>query len=293
MIRDILRFNRIAPEIGPDDARTTDEFLADEHFGEPFRRDYLLPMAAAIWSTGTESIGDFPIRGLTQFFVNHGLLSLRNRPQWYVVRGGSRTYVDRILSQLENVRTSAPVLAVRREADAVEVETKSDTLRFDEVVIATHSDQALAMLADPSPAEQEVLGAIAYQPNTAVLHTDRRQMPETMKSWASWNYRIADRAEASRATLTYNMNILQHHDTRDPLLVTLNPGEDIDPASVLKVRHYHHPVYNHATFAAQRRHADISGVDRIHYAGAYWRYGFHEDGVMSALAVCQRFGLSL
>ena len=292
MLKDIIRFNRVALSIADDDERSIAEYLADEKFGSRFGDDYLLPMASAIWSTGTDSIASFPIRSLVTFFDNHGLLSLGNRPQWKSVEAGSQRYVNAIAAQLHRYHLAAPVESITRSEQAVILKAHGERYLFDEVVIATHSDQALRMLTDPSKHEQKILGSILYEENEAVLHTDASLMPRSRKAWASWNYHIADNT-TNKATLTYNMNILQQHQSPEHLLVTLNASDQIDPARVLKVRKYHHPVFNQSTQAAQKRHADISGPRRTHFCGAYWRYGFHEDGVISALRVCRKFGIDL
>lgn len=291
MLRDILRFNRNASAIGSEDHRSLGEYLSDERYGEAFQRDYLLPMAAAIWSTGDADVIHFPIRSLTHFFVNHGLVDLKNRPQWRVVSGGSNSYIKAMRSQIGEVKLSAPVDRIERTAEHVIVKAQGQQQQFDEVVIAVHSDQALRLLGDPSPEELDVLSPMRYCPNEAILHTDTRLLPKRKLAWASWNYHGGKQQE--KATLTYNMNILSHIDSDSDVLVTLNDEGEIDPKKILKTVRYDHPVYNQEMVVSQSRHAEISGVNRTHYCGAYWRYGFHEDGVVSALNVCNRFGVSL
>jgi predicted NAD/FAD-binding protein len=294
LVRDVLRFNREAPQVlglagtGP----ALGDWLESERYGAPFVERYLVPMAAAIWSVPTARMADFPVKRLVEFFRNHGLLSLTDRPQWYVVDGGSRSYVDRILSELgDAVRLGTPVRAVRRPAEGgALVATDAGTERFDAVVLACHSDEALALLADPSPQEGAVLGAIGYQRNAVVLHTDPRVLPQRRRSWAAWNYRLP-RTGADGATVSYWMNLLQHVDVATPLVVTLNQDARIDPARVLARMEYAHPVFDAPSVEAQGRRGEISGVRDTWYCGAYWRYGFHEDGCLSAVEVAAGLGV--
>lgn len=292
MLLDILRFNRQAPRLlelagpGPGLGR----YLREGRYGTAFAEDYLLPMAAAIWSVPTASLHDFPAKRVIEFFRNHGLLSLTDRPQWYVVEGGSRSYVDRIIADLPDLRLDCGVQRLRRLADGVEIESAAGREHYDAVVMATHSDQALALLADPSPAEREVLGAIRFQPNSVLLHSDARVMPSRPGAWAAWNYQLGS-AGAEQVTVTYWMNRLQHIDCEQPLLVTLNQDARIDPASIHARLHYEHPVFDTAAVAAQQRRAEISGQRHTWYCGAWWRYGFHEDGCLSAVQVAQDFGV--
>ena len=295
LVRDVLRFNREAPGVlaltgtGP----ALGDWLEAERYGPPFVERYLVPMAAAIWSVPTARMADFPAKRLVEFFRNHGLLSLTDRPQWYVVEGGSRSYVDRILPELgDAVRLGTPVRAVRRPAGGgALVATDAGTERFDAVVLACHSDEALALLTDPSPQEREVLGAIGYQRNDVVLHTDPRVLPPRRRSWAAWNYRLP-RAGADGATVSYWMNRLQHIDVATPLLVTLNQDARIDPDRVLARMEYAHPVFDAPAVEAQARRGELSGVRDTWYCGAYWRYGFHEDGCLSAVEVAAGLGVS-
>ena len=243
-----------------------------------------------MWSADPRSLWDFPASMLAEFFANHGMFGLAGRPNWLTVRGGSSRYVEAITRPLgERLRLSTPVRRIDRFDDRVEVTPSGgEPERFDEVVLATHSNQALAMLS-PTPAEAEVLGAIPYQENEVVLHTDRAQLPRRRRAWASWNYHLGDEA-AGRTTVTYHMNRLQSLDAEQDFCVTLNRTERIDPEAVLRTLRYDHPVFTPAGLQAQRRWEEVSGVDRTHYCGAYWGYGFHEDGVASALRVCARFG---
>ena len=286
MLRDILRFNRAAKEVAPNDTESLIEFCRREGLGDGFIFDYLVPMAAAIWSTGDEGILSFPIGMLAQFFSHHGLLDLKDRPQWYVVKGGSNQYVKAIRHRLHDVRLESPVRCLERRPHEVLVTVGEQTNAFDEVVMACHSGQALEMLADASTAEREVLGAMRYSGNDVLLHQDARVMPARRDVWASWNYHAP--LGATQASLTYDMNRLQSFASSQPVLVTLNDTGVINHDLVLKRLHYEHPVFDAAMLAAQRRHAEISGINRTHYCGAYWRYGFHEDGVVSALRVVDR-----
>ncbi len=245
-------------------------------------------MGSAIWSCPTNTFGAFPIRFLVEFFSNHGLLNLRNRPTWRVIEGGSRTYVRAILRRLRGqVRLRTPIHSVRRLPDYVEVTPRGAAAEaFDHVVFACHGDQALRMLADPSPVEQDLLGAFPYQRNVAILHTDVSLLPRCRRAWASWNYHIPAEP-ASAATVTYCMNILQHIRSRHVFSVSLNSAERIDLSKILGEFMYEHPIFTTRRAAAQSRHRELINVNRSSFCGAYWRNGFHEDGVVSALAVCR------
>jgi predicted NAD/FAD-binding protein len=293
MVLDILRFNRQAPRLlalhGP--GPSLRDYLRDARFGAAFAERYLLPMSAAIWSVPTRQIDQTPAKRIVEFFRHHGLLSLDDRPQWYVVRGGSRRYVDALLKDLPDPpRLGEPVLSLRRAVNHVTLRTAAGYSEFDAVVLACHSDQALRLLEDPSPAEQAVLGAIRYQDNEVVLHTDASVMPRASTAWASWNYRLGPHS-ADTATVTYWMNHLQHLETPRPLLVTLNQTSDIDPTQVLRRMQYSHPVFDGPALAAQARRREISGVRHTWYCGAWWRYGFHEDGCRSAVDVATGMGI--
>ncbi|MFO1422471.1 MAG: FAD-dependent oxidoreductase [Candidatus Competibacteraceae bacterium] len=289
MIRDILRFNREAPALldGPRDL-SLDAWLREGHYSQEFTDHYILPMAAAIWSAEPGLVGEMPARFFVRFFKNHGLLNISDRPQWRVIRGGSRTYVEALTAPFrDRIRLNCPVAWVRRHPTHVQVKPWGGPVeRFDEVIIATHSDQALRLLADPTPCEREILGAIPYQENEVVLHTDIHLLPRWKRAWAAWNYHLPAQPR-ERVAVTYNMNILQGLDTPATLCVTLNCGEAIDPARVLYRTTYHHPVFTEAGVRAQARRDEISGFNRTWYCGAYWRYGFHEDGVNSGLAVAR------
>jgi len=241
-----------------------------------------------VWSPDPEQMWSFPASFMAEFFDNHGMYSLRDRPRWRTVSGGSRSYVEAITAPWrDRVRTGAPVRRIERLPDGVRIEADGcESEEFDQVIVATHSDQALAMLADPSQAEREVLGAIPYQRNEAVLHTDASLMPRRRAAWSSWNFHLAPEP-ATGTTVTYWMNHLQRLRTREQYFVTLNRSEEIDPAKVIRTISYDHPVYTKEGVAAQARWEEISGREhRTHYCGAYWGWGFHEDGVVSANRVC-------
>jgi len=286
MLLDVRRFQRDALELleGDDDVSLGD-YLERNDYSRWFIDRLLVPQASAVWSADPQQMWQFPARFLARFFHNHGMLSLRDRPQWSTVVGGSHTYVKALTAALD-VRTSAPVHAIRRHDTHVEL-TPGGV--FDEVVIATHSDQALRMLADPTPVEERVLGAIPYQANEVVLHTDRALLPRRRRAWASWVYHLLDEP-TGRSTVSYHMNRLQAIDADREYVVTLNRTAAIDPAKILEVRHMAHPVFTPEGMAAQEQHALISGVGRTHYAGAYWRWGFHEDGVWSGLRAAAGIG---
>ncbi len=289
MLRDILRFNEegtaVARAPDTDHTLTVGEYLEYNGYSAAFREQYLLPMAAAIWSASPDRVGEFPLSYLARFFDHHGLMQLSDRPEWRVIKGGSRSYLEPLMRPyVDRLRLGAPVSRVARERDGVSI-TVADQLpvRFDHVVIACHSDEALAMLADPSADERALLGAIRYQHNEAVLHTDTSLMPRRRRAWAAWNYCRPTR-DQEQVAVTYSMNILQSLETRTQYLVTLNQAEDIDPAKVIRRIDYAHPVYDVPSVRARQRRRDISGVSRTSYCGAYWGFGFHEDGVQSALA---------
>ncbi len=293
MVRDLLRFNREAPQLiglngsGPSLA----QFLDDGGYSDEFVARLIVPQASAVWSADPSRMSEFPASMLAEFFANHGMFGLSGRPNWLTVVGGSARYVEAIIRPFaDRLHLSTPVRRLVRHSDWVELTPAGrEPQRFDEVVIATHSDQALAMLTEPTQVEVEVLGAIPYQPNEVVLHTDRSLLPNRRRAWASWNYHLQD-APVDRSTVTYHMNRLQSLDAGPDFCVTLNRTETIDPDSVIRVLRYDHPLYTPAGLAAQRRWNEVSGVGRTHYCGAYWGYGFHEDGVVSALRVCAHFG---
>jgi predicted NAD/FAD-binding protein len=289
MLRDWRRFNREAPKlIGLNGSSPSlGEWLERLDFSRDFVERLIVPQASAVWSADPEQMWSFPAAFIAEFFDNHGMFSLRGRPRWRTVSGGSRRYVEAISAPWRaQVRLEAPVRRIERLPGAVRIEAEGcESEEFDQVVVATHSDQALAVLADPSEAEREILGAIPYQRNEAVLHTDRSLLPRRRAAWSSWNFHLCEQP-AGRTTVTYWMNNLQRLRTDREYLVTLNRSEAIDPAKVLRQLVYDHPVYTREGVRAQGRYAEIGGVRRTHYCGAYWGWGFHEDGVRSALRAC-------
>ena len=297
MLADVVRFQRAGRELlsAGDGGPSLGHWVEELGFSRHFIDRLIVPQASAVWSADPRQMWTFPARFLIEFFANHGMLGLRDRPRWRTVRGGSATYVEALTRPWrEKLRLSAPVQAIHRHADHVVVKPRGgEEERFDEVVLATHSDQALRMLADPSDREHELLGAIPYQPNEAVLHTDPRLLPRRRRAWASWNYHLLDEPPG-KTTVTYHMNRLQSLAAEREFCVTLNRTEAIDPDKVIRRISYAHPVYTAAGAAAQRRHEEISGAHtRTHYCGAYWGWGFHEDGVVSGLRVAERFGARL
>ncbi len=286
MVADLVRFNRDAKELLESDADPSlGEWLRERGYSDSFIRRLIVPQVSAVWSADPRTRWSLPARFLFEFFENHGMLGFRNRPQWRTVSGGSRKYVDALVRPWRRkLRLGTAVQQVRRDVAGVTVHTPGAVERFDALVLATHSDQALALLADPTPAEREVLGAIAYQPNEAVLHTDPRVLPRRPRAWASWNYHLRPDLEGP-PTVTYHMNRLQSIEAEQELCVTLNRTAEIDPARIIRRFDYAHPVFTVAAVAAQARHAEISNRIRTHYCGAYWGWGFHEDGVQSALRV--------
>lgn len=292
MIGEILRFNRQAPALlhAPDGTMTLGEFLDAGRYSASFVDNYVLPMGAAIWSSGTGDLLEYPAKFFVRFFHNHGMLTVNDRPQWYTVCGGSRAYVEKLTAPFrDRIRTNTPVTRIRRTAAGVLVDARgSETERYDRIFLACHSDQALQILSDASDLERGVLGAIRYARNHVVLHTDTSVLPKRRLAWAAWNsHLLADNSR--RVAVTYNMNILQGLQTRTPLLVTLNMSDRIDPARVVERLQYDHPVFTRAAVEAQSMHSRINGADRTYFAGAYWRNGFHEDGVISALNALDHF----
>lgn len=296
MLADVLRFNREAPELvlgrSVDDVATVSEFLARHRYSSEFADHYLLPMGAAIWSCPLGTFANFPIRFIVEFYKNHGLLSIQNRPTWRVIEAGSRTYVAKMAERFRNrVRLSTPVEQVRRSAEGVGViPRRGSPESFDHVVFACHSDQALRMLTDSTATEREVLSEFPYGRNTAILHTDETVLPKRRRAWASWNYHLtADSPQhaSQAATVTYQMNRLQHLRSKHTINVTLNSDQRIDPAKVLRRFEYHHPIFTIRRAAAHARHRELINVNRTSFCGAYWGNGFHEDGVVSALRVCE------
>ena len=293
MLKDISRFNRDARAFLrlSDNHLTLGQFLEPKNYGRALFEDYLVPMTAAIWSARPECIRDFPARIILQFFENHGLLQLRDRPQWKTICGGSRRYVDVLMRPFrQQVRLNSPVRSVTRHHDHVAIESSGDCVElFDAVVMATHADQTLRLLTDINRAESEILRAFPYQENEAILHMDVSMLPSRRRAWASWNYHVAQRSDRP-VSVTYDLSRLQNVRSPQRILLTLNPVRAINRSKTIRSFSYHHPAFSLASTAAQRRLHEINGKNRTYFCGAYWRYGFHEDGVRSALAVGRCFG---
>ncbi|HEX5852030.1 MAG TPA: FAD-dependent oxidoreductase [Solirubrobacteraceae bacterium] len=301
MILDLLRFNRelrrllAQGERGPDRDELLGEFLDRHRFSRTFVERLIVPQASAVWSADPRQLRRFPVRFLAEFFANHGMLGFRDRPRWSTVTGGSARYVEALTAPFRGrIRLNTPVRSIARHADHVEVSAAGfESERYEHVILATHSDQALALLSDPSARESETLGAIPYQDNEAVLHTDSALLPRRRAARAAWNFHLL-REPRPLSTVTYYMNHLQRLNAREDFCVTLNRSDAIDPAKIIRKITYAHPVYTPAGVAAQARHGEISALaNRTHYCGAYWGWGFHEDGVRSALRACEPFGVSL
>jgi predicted NAD/FAD-binding protein len=294
MIADLVRFNREARALlaAPSPGPSLRAWLEERRYSRAFVERLIVPQAAAVWSADPRQLWSFPARFLVEFFDNHGMLGFRDRPQWRTVTGGSQRYVDAIVRRLgeRRVRLGTPIRTIARHERHVELTpSRGEPIHFDHVVIATHSDQALRMLTDASDREHELLGAFPYQRNDVTLHTDRGLLPRRRRAWASWNYHLPD-GELGRPTVTYLMNRLQQLDADRELLVTLNRDADVRPEHVLDRFRYDHPVFTAEGIAAQGRRHELDGVSRTSYCGAYWGWGFHEDGVVSALRACERLG---
>ncbi|MDN3682844.1 FAD-dependent oxidoreductase [Vibrio tapetis subsp. quintayensis] len=298
LISEIIKFNKLCKQAfrsnNIEAKSTLGEFLAQHNFSAFFSEHYILPMGAAIWSTSLEEMGKFELKFFIQFFYHHGLLNITDRPQWYVVPGGSRVYVNAIQSKLSKpIITGANIKHVKRLDMGVEVIMENgDAQLFDDVIFACHSDQALRLLADPTELEVDVLSGIPYSRNEVVLHTDTRLLPDRKLAWASWNYML-DGNLSRPSCVTYNMNILQGIRSQDTFCVTLNQSEAIDKNKIIRSFVYHHPVLDQSSVIAQKKRDLICGKNGCHFVGAYWYSGFHEDGVRSALDVTKRFGQSL
>lgn len=294
MLRDIQRFNKEAlrdlQEERIDINTTLDDYLKAGGYGERFILHYIVPMGAAIWSMSMADMLGFPLQLFVRFFKNHGLLSINNRPQWRVIEGGSSAYIEPLTASFrERIRLNCPVTRVERDEAGVVIHSAAGIERFDKVVFACHSDQALKLLAAPSDAEQSILGALPYADNEVVLHTDTRLLPQRKLAWASWNYRLGGPGH-TRAAVTYDMNILQGIQSDITFCVSLNQSAGISPFKVLAKYTYAHPQYSLAAVAAQGRWEELNGTEHTWYCGAYWANGFHEDGVVSALRVAHAFG---
>jgi uncharacterized protein len=296
MIADLTRFQRASRQLLSSAAPSPSlgDWLEQQRFSRPFIDRLIVPQASAVWSADPRQMWSFPARFMAEFFDNHGMLSFRGRPDWRTIEGGSARYVEALLASFSGkllLRTAVRGVSRHREHVIVTPAT-GEPQRFDEVVLATHSDQALALLQDATDHEHEVLGAIPYQTNEAVLHTDVRMLPRRRRAWASWNYHLLE-DPGDRTPVTYHMNRLQALDAERDFCVTLNRTQEIDPAHVIRRIQYAHPVYTAAGVRAQQHFAEISGREHTHFCGAYWGWGFHEDGVVSALRVAKRFGARL
>lgn len=287
MIKEILRFNKEVRLASEQKALTIGEFLKENNYSQMFRENYILPMISAIWSMGLEECMAFPLQFFVRFFDNHGLLDITNRPQWYTIVGGSSSYIAPLIENFQDkIHTKSPVSFVERDETQVRVVTDGGiTENYDEVILACHGDQALALLKDPTPSEKSVLGSFVTSKNSVILHCDTENfLPRRKLGWASWNYNMTDMAN-EQTTLTYNMNILQRLDKENVYLVTLN--QEIADEFILGKYSYNHPVFSLEAVAAQMRWPEISGKNRTHFCGAYWFNGFHEDGVRSGFRVAE------
>lgn len=295
MLKDIVRFNKQVRQDIQESSISADmtlkEYLARGRYSEVFVKYYLVPMGAAIWSASRSTINDFPVKFFVQFFHNHGLLNIFNRPQWRVIKGGSKQYITPLTKSFaDSIVTGAKILSISRFVEGVQIRFEGGTTaRFDQVVIATHSDQALALLEDASADEISILGDISYRDNSVVLHYDECLLPRSRRTWSSWNYRLGSDPEAL-PIVTYDMNILQSIESDLTFCVTLNADTEIDPGKVIGCYRYSHPQFSLASIRAQQRWSEINGTNRTWFCGAYWANGFHEDGVVSAQRVAERFG---
>jgi len=296
MIKDILRFNRDAKRFLKQSAEniTFGDFLKRGNYSSSLKNNYVLPMASSIWSAKSKIIENTDFRFFADFFENHGMLNIDDRPQWRVIKGGSKQYVSKLINSFKsNIRVNSPVDKIIRNQQGVEIAFKKQKKElYDRVIIATHSDQALKMIDKPSKAEKQILGAIPYQKNIAHLHFDYSLLPKQKNAWASWNY-FKPIKRKDEATVTYYMNMLQNLDMPKHVLVSLNMEEHINSEMIFNKIIYHHPVFTSEAILAQKKHKEIDGVDKIHFCGAYWGSGFHEDGLNSSLSVCKSFGISL
>ena len=294
MLYEMYRFGKKSDStgLGLDVSITLGTYLRSENYSNEFINYFIIPMGAAIWSTPANKVLDMPAYFFIKFFYNHGMLEIINRPKWWVIKGGSSAYIKKIIKGFESkINLSSPIRTVSRLDNGIEIETANSKkpLMFDAVVFATHSDQALGMLKDPTEKEKDILSSIPYQKNEVLLHTDSSVLPKRKLAWASWNYQLDSNPE-SPVVLTYNMNILQSLDCDETFCVTLNDHQSVDKSKVLKKITYHHPLFTVKGIEAQKRKLEISGVNNTYYCGAYWHNGFHEDGVASAIEVCKHFG---
>ncbi len=296
MVRDILRFNQdslgVVDSDHPDHRLTLGQYLSRHGYSQSFKDYYIVPMGAAIWSASHRQMEEFPIEYFVRFFKNHGMLSVSDRPTWRVIKGGSRSYIPRLTDKFaDRIHLNTPVVAVKRTAGGADVtflkNGNSETAHFDQVVFASHADQTFRLINDLSEAERRVLSRFSYQENETLLHTDTSVLPKKKIAWAAWNYLVPKTAK-NRVPVTYNMNMLQGITAPETFCVSLNLDEKIDSKKVLKRLVYHHPIYTHGAVQSQSEWSQISGVNRYHYCGAYWGFGFHEDGVKSGLRVAEQ-----
>ncbi len=298
LVKEILRFNKLCKSIFQQEqyieGLTLGTFLTQHDFSGFFAEHYILPMGAAIWSSSLAQMEDVEFTFFVKFFHNHGLLNIADRPQWYVIPQGSRSYLAPLCAPFkDNIVLNSAITGITRRDDKIQLHFENSVSQtFDEVVIACHSDQALALLEDVNQDEKMVLSAMPYSANTVVLHTDKKLLPKRKKAWASWNYQLSHDRNKS-ASVTYNMNILQGIQSKHTFCVTLNQNDDIDPKEILREFTYHHPVFSSASIKAQQQRHLICGHNHTHFAGAYWHSGFHEDGVRSAVEVAKRFDCHL
>jgi uncharacterized protein len=297
MLRDLIRFNKEASALSkqtPALTGTLGQYLLKHGYGRAFRDWYLVPMAACIWSTPTKRIDDFPLATFIAFCANHGLISVNNRPQWRTVKGGARNYVQKIAAMLDDTRLNAKIKSVARSDHNVTIDVDGKQEIFDQVVFACHTDETLNLLIDANTAERNILNQIRYQPNTAILHTDASVLPTRPRAWAAWNYHAAYRASASEndspVSLTYLLNKLQPIPFQSPVMVTMNPLKTIDPKKIIKTIQYDHPLFLPESVPAKIALRGIQGAQNTWFAGAWTRYGFHEDGLMSGIAVARALG---
>jgi len=294
MVREILRFYEESVSLlqASGDGPPLRDYLREHRYSTMFIEDHLIPMASALWSSPSSTILDFPAKFLVRFMANHHMLQVDGRPQWRVVQGGSSTYIAALQRTWNvSVRLSSPVRAISRDEMAVSVSSDAGTERFDQLVLACHGDQSLALLSDPTPAERAILGAIRFQENDTVLHTDSRILPRRRAAWAAWNAYVPA-SPAEQCTVSYCMNLLQSLQSPEPFVVSLNRTNDIAEDKIIARMRYRHPVYTRDSVAAQSRRAEINGANRTWYAGAYWGFGFHEDGLRSGVEVARSLGVS-
>lgn len=299
MIRDILRFNKEATTYYQKvkdtifEEKTLDEYLRVNRYSDEFTEHYIMPMGAAIWSASRQEMRHFPLNYFVRFFHHHGLLQVNDRPQWRTMVNGSNSYIPKITANYkENIHLNSPVQSVRRKHKMVEVVTGGKTMEFDHVIFASHADQTMKILETPTPDETMVMNRFSYRPNDIILHTDTNVLPKRKLAHASWNYYLP-KSMRERVAVTYHMNILQGIRSRENFLVSLNMDDFIDPKKIIKTIPYSHPVYDMNSVASQNQWSLISGADRIHYCGAYWGNGFHEDGVKSAVKVVEKLGIAV